>query len=146
MSQAEAEEIAAWRYPGEYSFYDVDADADDLAELLDPAMRHDRYFAAAAGGGLIGFFEYKPPHAPELEVGLGLRPDLTGRGLGEAFLLAGLDFARRRYAPSTFRLSVATFNRRAITVYVRAGFAPVRTFAHVTNGAEWEFLEMTRPA
>jgi hypothetical protein len=35
MTAADAHAVAAWRYPGEYSFYD--ADPDDLAELLDPA-------------------------------------------------------------------------------------------------------------
>ena len=37
---------------------------------------------------------------------------------------------------------MATFNRRAITVYERAGFVAVRTHIHRTNGGEWEFLEM----
>ena len=37
MTAADAHAVAAWRYPGEYSFYDADADPDDLAELLDPS-------------------------------------------------------------------------------------------------------------
>ena len=82
----------------------------------------------------------------DLEIGLGLRPDLTGRGLGAAFLAAGLDFARERFAPDRFTLAVATFNERAITVYKRAGFARGRVYMHWTNGAEWEFLEMSSPA
>jgi ribosomal-protein-alanine N-acetyltransferase len=72
-------------------------------------------------------------------VGLGLRPDLTGRGLGLGFLLAGLEFARRRFAPDSFRLSVATFNERA-------GFQWVEVFTHHTNGGEHPFLLMTREA
>lgn len=46
MVAADAEAIAAWRYPDDYSFYDADADADDLAELLDPAEWGRRCFAA----------------------------------------------------------------------------------------------------
>ena len=41
---------------------------------------------------------------------------------------------------------MATFNERAIKVYERAGFVADRVYMHWTNGAEWEFVEMSRPA
>jgi [ribosomal protein S18]-alanine N-acetyltransferase len=146
MLQAHAEEIATWRYPEPYSFYDADADAGDLALLLDPEARRGRYFAAFGDtAALVGFFEFKP-EGDELEIGLGLRPDLTGRGLGLSFLEQGLAFARDRFEPVRFRLSVAAFNERAIRVYERAGFDRVRTFDHETAGAVHAFVEMTRPA
>jgi ribosomal-protein-alanine N-acetyltransferase len=49
---------------------------------------------------------------------------------------------RARFGPARIVLAVATFNRRAISVYERAGFVPVRTYMHSTNGGQWEFLEM----
>jgi [ribosomal protein S18]-alanine N-acetyltransferase len=147
MSQADAEAIARWHYPPPFSFYDWTSDPDDLAELLDPTARGDDYVAVEDGDGtLIGFFHYKPPHGARLEIGLGLHPDWTGHGLGNSFLEAGLEYGRRRFAPKQFTLSVASFNRRAITVYERAGFARVRVFMHWTNGGEWEFIEMRRSA
>jgi ribosomal-protein-alanine N-acetyltransferase len=88
----------------------------------------------------------KQREAGTLQIGLGLHPERTGQGLGGAFLEAGLDFARSRFQPAQFVLSVATFNRRAITVYERAGFTAVRVFMHSTNGGDWEFVEMRRPA
>ncbi len=147
MSQADAEAIAAWQYPGEYSFYDWTSDPDDLAELLDPRARADEYVAVDSGEGtLIGFFQYKRPRGTNLEIGLGLHPDWTGQGLGRSFLEAGLDYARQRFAPERFTLSVASFNRRAITVYERAGFVTVRVFNHRASGREWEFIELRRRA
>jgi len=147
MTQADAVAISRWRYPEPYSFYDWDADPDDLAELLDPARRGDTYWAVEDGSGeLVGFFSCKPSEPGAVEIGLGLRPDLTGRGLGAAFLEAGLEHVRTRFAPTEFVLSVAAFNRRAIAVYERAGFARVRAYSHWTNGGEWDFLELRRPA
>jgi len=146
MSQRDAEAIATWRYDGGYSFYDADADADDLALLLNGEVRENRYFAAfTERDKLVGFFEFKVA-GDTVEIGLGLRPDHTGRGLGLAFIEEGMAFARARYAPREFRLSVATFNERAIRVYERAGFVRVRTYDHATAGGVYPFLELARPA
>src|SRR5262245_2014090 len=146
LSQEDAEAIAAWHYPGPYSFYDWTADADDLRELLEPARRGEAYWAVRNDAdALVGYFSFKPKEEV-VEIGLGLRPDLTGRGLGASFLAAGLEFAREEFAPERFVLAVATFNERAITVYERAGFVRDRVYMHSTNGAEWEFVEMSRPA
>jgi [ribosomal protein S18]-alanine N-acetyltransferase len=142
MTQADAEEIAGWHYEPPYSFYDATADAGDLQLLLDDESRRDRYFSAFDRDGvLVGFFEFKP-QGSEVELGLGLRPDLTGGGLGLGFVTAGMGFGRERFRPSGFRLSVATFNGRAIRVYERAGFRPVRMYFHATNGGIHRFLEM----
>jgi ribosomal-protein-alanine N-acetyltransferase len=147
LSQKDAEAIAEWRYPEPFSFYNWTADPDDLRELLDPSLRGKAYWAVKDDAGdLVGHFSFKPKDERTIEIGLGLRSDLTGRGLGASFLAAGLDFAGERFAPERFVLSVATFNERAIKVYERAGFARARVYMHFTAGREWEFLEMTRPA
>jgi ribosomal-protein-alanine N-acetyltransferase len=146
LSQEEAEVVAEWHYPQPYSFYDWSLDVDDLQELLDPALRGQAYWAVKDDQDeLVGHFSFKPQE-DAIEIGLGLRPDLTGRGLGAAFLAAGLEFARTQFAPERFTLAVATFNERAITVYERAGFSRDRVYMHATNGGEWEFLDMSRPA
>jgi ribosomal-protein-alanine N-acetyltransferase len=146
MSQRQARAVAAWRYDPPYDFYDAVADPEDLAELLDPAQREGRDFAVLGDmDDLVGFFMFK--HKGDIvEVGLGLRPDLTGCGLGLSFLVAGLEFARERYAPARFQLAVAAFNQRAIRVYERAGFCRGESYMHRTNGGEHAFLRMERPA
>jgi len=144
MAQEDAEAVAGWRYPEPFSFYDWTADQDDLAELLDADLRGEAYFAVEDDEGqLVGYFSFKP-EGRTLVVGLGLRPDLTGRGLGGGFFAAGLDYGRERFAPERFSLAVATFNERAIKVYERAGFERARVYMHETNGGEWEFVEMYR--
>jgi [ribosomal protein S18]-alanine N-acetyltransferase len=116
MTAADAHAVAAWRYPGEYSFYDADADPDDLAELLDPAEWGHRYFAVdePAEHKLAGFVMVKLT-SRVAEIGLGLRPDLTGHGLGESFVRTCLRFAAAELGAQSYILAVAAFNRRAIT-------------------------------
>ena len=114
LTEEHAEAIARWHYPEPFSFYDWAEDPDDLAELLDPALRGDRYYAVEDGAGeLVGYFSFRTREPRTIEIGLGLHPERTGQGLGGAFLQAGLEFARSRFEPAQFVLSVATFNRSA---------------------------------
>jgi [ribosomal protein S18]-alanine N-acetyltransferase len=147
MNDEEAREISGWRYDPPYDFYDATSDPGDLAELLDPERRREGAYYAAfdESDALVGFFQFEQK-GRIVEVGLGLRPDLTGTKLGLGFMLGGLEFARRHFSPTGFRLSVATFNERAILVYERAGFRRGEVFTHHTNGGDHPFLLMTREA
>jgi ribosomal-protein-alanine N-acetyltransferase len=134
MTPGDHAERAAWRYEPGYAFYD---------ETDEPVRNPERYFAARDDdGGLAGFY-YFEPKGDVLEYGLGLRPDLTGHGLGSEFFRAGLEFGRARYEPARVVLSVAAFNERAIKVYECAGF--LETGRHVRTFVRWgdvEFVDM----
>ena len=156
MTEEAARAVLAWRYEGLYAFYDADPQDlhDGLREMLDGSY----YAATDEQGALVGFFCFGMPaqvpsghlydlYADEaLDIGLGMRPDLTGRGLGRGFLTAGLDFARQRFPPATFRLAVAAFNQRAIRLYEKVGFQAVTTFVSPTRNGDASFLLMTLPA
>jgi RimJ/RimL family protein N-acetyltransferase len=126
-------EMNSWRYEAPYDFYDGDQE---------PVTNPERFFFAYDDDRMVGFY-YFEPKGEVLEYGLGLHPDLTGRGLGLDFFRAGLEFGRERYAPSQIRLYVAAFNERAIKVYERAGFR--ETGRHIRKFIRWgdvEFVEM----
>lgn len=145
MDEADANEVAGWRYEPPYDFYDSVADPEDLAELLDPERRGGVYFSVLDRGKLVGFFQFEG-RGSAVNLGLGMRPDLTGKGLGPDFLAAGMEFARGRFAPKRFTLAVAAFNERAIRTYERAGFRRGETYTHETNGGRHSFLSMEREA
>jgi ribosomal-protein-alanine N-acetyltransferase len=149
MTQEEAEEIAGWSYPGIYAFYDFASDPDGLAELLDPDRRAGLYFAVRLPGpGLIGFVETWPVGEDgSVEIGLGLRPQCAGRGLGLAFVRRVCDWLTRRVRlrPMAITLRVATFNARAITLHERAGFHATGIEQSTTGGATVQFLRMRLP-
>lgn len=163
MNEKDAVAVLSWHYEEPYAIYNMADDFLDIAaakaDMLDRRSPH--YSVRNEQGELIGFFSfgssgyvtaYDEPHLYSenntITFGLGLRPDLTGqsKGLGLAFVNAGLDFARQQFAPDFFRLFVMTFNERAIKVYEQAGFQHVRVFKRVYQGHEDEFLEMSRPA
>ena len=131
-------ELAAWRYPPPYDFYDGD---------VDPLTNPERFFGAFDDAGeLVGFyyFEEKPP---DLDYGLGLRPDLVGEGLGLEFFRLGLEYAHERYRPRRVYLHVAAFNERARKVYERAGFEVVsRHVRSFERFGEVPFLTMAETA
>lgn len=151
LGPSEADTLLSWTYPPPYDLYNMVADNAARAEALDP---DSPYFGVFDRAELLGFFCFGPPArvgAPPpahvyvpgpLDIGLGLRPELTGRGWGLPFLRAGLAFARARFNPPSFRLSVATFNRRAITVYERTGFRAVTILTAQTPHGVHEFLVM----
>jgi ribosomal-protein-alanine N-acetyltransferase len=80
-----------------------------------------------------------------LDTGGGLRPELTGRGLGRAAIGTGLEFGRERFAPPAFRVTIATFNVRAQRVVTALGFRNIGHFAATTNGTSYDVLVRPEP-
>lgn len=143
MERSFALEITTWKYPQPYSIYSMEADDDSIKELLAGA-----FYTATYGDELVGYFcygtsaqvpwaaknRYYPPGFTD--IGLALRPDSTGRGLGLSFLKAGLTHAQSLYPGQPIRLTVAAFNQRAQKVYQRAGFKTTGSFT-VPGGREF---------
>jgi RimJ/RimL family protein N-acetyltransferase len=133
------DEIMDWHYDPPYDFYDTCADPpQDPAQFR--VVRDDDDRVAA-----FWYFDRSEPDV--VEVGIGLRPDLTGRGLGEMYLQAELDYAREQWRPRAFRLYVTEWNTRAIRLYDRLGFREVgeRHVRSFERFGEHVFLRMERP-
>ncbi len=143
LTQQQAETIAfTWHYEGVYAFYDIEADEDDLVEFLDAEQRGESVFAITSDSDLIGFVSVARTEAETVDIGLGMRPDLTGNGGGRAFLSSILDFIDATYAPRRITLAVAAFNERAIRLYEACGFKQTGSFQQPTNGSVYDFIRM----
>lgn len=146
MDRDAALAIAGWRYPPPYDLYNVDGEPLALAHLLSTAD----YYCLREGTELVGFCcfgaEARVPggdySTPAVDLGLGVRPDLTGRGQGRSYLAAVTGFAERTFEPPALRLTVAAFNARAIRLYHNAGFREVQRFTSTFGGRP--FLVMGR--
>jgi len=141
--------VSRWRYPGAYAQENMSLLASASAALAHPLLNAlgmaSFYVVYDEHGERVGIFSYIK-RGDAIEIGLGLRPDLAGqrRGLGLAFVEAGLAFGRRRFAPKRFMLLVGAYNSRAQRVYGRAGFISVRTVTRAGDRGAAEFIEMTR--
>ncbi len=160
MNETDAYAISLWRYEAPYDTYNISDNAEEEAdsnEMLD--TRSPYYAVRNEQGELIGYFCYGTAAQPfgssepglytddhAIVIGLGLRPDFTGKGLGPTFVEAGLDFAWQQFAPRTFLLYVMTFNQRAIHAYEKVGFAHVRRYMQHNIHGTHEFLIMSRKA
>jgi ribosomal-protein-alanine N-acetyltransferase len=143
LTPEHAEDISTWRYDAPYEVYDMVGMAPD--KLLDPALG---YHAVMAGDRLIGFRSFGPDgQVPgwdyddsALDTGGGLRPDLTGHGLGRTAIATGLAFGRARFAPAAFRVTVASFNTRALRTVESLGFKRVGTFKASRDVRDFDVL------
>lgn len=134
--EEEARTVLAWRYPALGLGYDpADDDLEsDVAALLRPDFHY--YAAHDETGRLVGFCcfgeDARVPGGdyalPALDVGLGLNPELTGRGLAHGFLEEILALGIALFAPEFFRATVAAVNVRSLRLFEGAGFYFIQTF------------------
>ncbi|MEQ6388335.1 GNAT family protein [Bacillaceae bacterium S4-13-58] len=137
MTEPYAKDIFNWKYKAPYDLYNSTESEENLKELLDGSY----YAVFNSEKSLIGFFCFGPnaqvpvgrtlglyKDSSYLDIGLGMLPDLSGRGLGLPFLLRGLAFAEKEFQAVKFRLTVATFNQRAISLYKKCFFKEGPTF------------------
>ncbi|MGM0446139.1 MAG: GNAT family N-acetyltransferase [Bacillota bacterium] len=86
MNKEYADEIAYnWKYEDKYSFYDMTEDKEDLEEFLYPNKWKNTFAVLNNNDELVGFYSYY--FKKEIMwIGFGLKPELTGKGLGERFV------------------------------------------------------------
>ena len=151
MEYNEAKEISKWTYKDPYSIYNMDED--DIKELM-----NGTYFSAVdKENNLIGYYCFgeaaQVPVGHEfgvyegdniIDIGLGIKPSLCGQGLGGDFLSNGLNFVKNKLLAKEVRLTVATFNQRAIKTYKRAGFKNVNSFERISDKGKIDFWVMIK--
>lgn len=130
MTSDKAKMISTWQYEEPFSIYNMEDSEECISELLNGeyyyAMNEQNLLvgyicigdaARVPGGYPAGIYEDE-----FLDIGLGLKPEYTGRGKGLDFLAAALNFLNKRFNTNKYQLVVAEFNVRAINVYERIGF------------------------
>lgn len=148
LKREQAEVIIKWSYDPPYEVYDLTPG--DLEPLLVEKFRYHQVLDRS--GDLVGYCcfgedarvpggDYAQGEPDVLDVGVGLRPDLVGQGLGQDFVRAILDFALKSYGPEIFRVTVADFNQRSLKTFHRLGFRATYNFKREPDGMPFTQLE-----
>ncbi len=140
-------QILTWRYEPPYDIYNMGSDMPDpieLAEAIDYFLRPQYHFQTMLRqpvGELVAFCSFGQDgqvaggdyNAPAVDIGMGVHPQYTGRGLGGMFAGAAIDFALQNFEPPRLRVTIAEFNRRAQKVWERHNFVAVQQFNSLYN-------------
>jgi len=140
--------IASWEYAPPYNYYNQSDPIGAVnSYLMDKHQYHliynfENHIMGYCCFGLDARVKGGDYSAEALDVGFGMRPDLTGHGNGASFLSAILEYGIKKYQSEKLRLSVALFNQRAINLYKNIGFSTIQEFQ---NQKEIPFIIMTKP-
>ncbi|MFC2053521.1 GNAT family N-acetyltransferase [Chloroflexota bacterium] len=153
MDESSARDILGWRYDPPYDVYNLASDEAEnvVKSMMDP---QNAYFSITdEQGELVAYCcfgrEGQVPggdySSDALDIGMGVRPDLTGRGLGQAFANRVLDFADTKFSSCVYRVTVAGFNERALRVWEKAGFQRVKIFQRYRDKRPFVILVLPNP-
>ena len=136
-------EILTWKYDGEYSFYDNDKTEAKKESIINMLKEENRFVIYNDKDELIGNFSFHTDDG-HLLLGVQMRPDYTGKGMGREIVQTLLNFGREKLKFNKIELLVAKFNKRAIRVYDKLGFKIIDEFIWNVNEEEKEFLVMEK--
>ena len=134
VTEADIREFAAWHHEPPYDVYDIPPPIDEAVEyFLRPSTG---CHSISRNGLLAGFITFgsdaRVPggdySAPALDIGLGIKPELTGIGLGAAHVAAVVAFAQETFEETVRRVTIAASNERALRVWMGGGFEETQRF------------------
>ena len=149
LKREHAEKLVSWRYEKPYQVYDyrIQSAQNTIEYLTEPA---NQVFAVLRDNELIGLRSFGPDGRVQggeyddsyLDTGGGLRPDLTGKGLGAEIIRKGLAFGMEKFGTERFRVTIAAFNERALKVCKRIGFVEDHRFRRASDGEQFVVLQL----
>ncbi|MBI9050666.1 MAG: GNAT family N-acetyltransferase [Anaerolineaceae bacterium] len=149
MDEAGARDIVQWRYQAPYQMYNMQ-DSSSVKEvveyLIDPKNQIYRIdndqqamlaFCSFGNDAQVGGGDYAEE---ALDVGLGMRPSLTGQGLGPELIAEVLSYAAAHFEFTKFRATIAAFNQRAQKAWLKNGFEYQQEFIRSFDGFPFVIL------
>lgn len=134
LGENEAKAVCEWRYEGIYAVYnlsDWEVVVQNCWSLADADCRESYFVGIWEDELLIGFGRIEPNHEA-VQIGIGLKPDQCGKGIGSRAVKLLVEEAKQRHPDEVIGLEVRRFNKRAIKCYESAGFKTISTYMKET--------------
>lgn len=139
-----AKEITTWRYEGEYEIYNLpswDEIVKKQISLCKKEKRENFIGYLNEENNLIGFVNLVD-EGDSVFLGIGVKPEYCGAGIGKQIIKMTLDECSKRYENKPIILEVRSWNKRAIKCYESQGFKIVKTKKQETYAGFGEFFVM----
>lgn len=145
MTEDQAKQICTWCYIGEYYIYNC-PDWDTITKedwgMSKQKVRNKEFFSVLDNlGALWGYYRFKE-ESEKIMIGLGLRPDLCGKGNGAKLMLLIIQDAKQQYRNHKLLLEVRDWNIRAKLCYEKSGFVVTDSYERNTPTGPGQFFLM----
>lgn len=139
-----AKEITTWRYEEEYEIYNLpswDEIINKQISLCKKEKRKNFIGYLNEENNLIGFVNLVD-EGDSVFLGIGVKPEYCGVGIGKQIIKMALDECSKRYENKPIILEVRSWNKRAIKCYESQGFKIVKIKKQETYAGFGEIFVM----
>lgn len=139
-----AKEITTLRYEEEYEIYNLpswDEIINKQISLCKKEKRENFIGYLNEENNLIGFVNLVD-EGDSVFLGIGIKPEYCGVGIGKQIIKMALDECSKRYENKAIILEVRSWNKRAIKCYESQGFKIVKIKKQETYAGFGEFFVM----
>lgn len=147
--EASVREFLQWKYEPPHEIYNYLPEyiEEDLVYHLDPAnniysMYHNDNLVGYCSFGQDGRVPGGDYSEQAVDIGLMIKPELTGQGLGSEFVRDVIRFSMTQFNPNKLRVTILLTNLRAIRVWEKNGFRKTQAFKRERD--QLDFLIMSR--
>ena len=123
ITEEEAREVCSWKYPGEYSCYDLPSYEELKARnsMFGNPLRVKNFRSYYDGELFVGITNLVEEEK-EVFLGISVHPDLCSKGYGSVMVNTAYKISHQLYPNKPLYLTVRIWNKRAIRCYEKAGF------------------------
>jgi RimJ/RimL family protein N-acetyltransferase len=140
VDETSAREFLNWKYDHPYENYNYSPEnyERDLAYHIDPT---NNLYTMRSDNKLVGYCSFgRDAQVPggdysedALDIGMMLKPELTGQGFGGSFVANVVQQAITKYNPRKLRVTILEINQRAMKVWEKNGFRKKQAFESLHN-------------